>query len=88
LIGLLLLAFVSVKATSFEAVADLEEVLDASVHHNKKVLQLLKSTVEDQTGDYYHSSFNRLAYLVDTWGPRLWGSETLELVIKELEAEI
>lgn len=32
-----------------------------------------------------HSSWNRLAYLTDTYGPRMWGSEVLEMAIDEMK---
>ncbi len=35
-----------------------------------------------------HSALKRTAYLVDTYGPRLWGSETLELAIKWVRDEL
>jgi carboxypeptidase Q len=35
-----------------------------------------------------HSALKRTAYLVDTFGPRLWGSETLELAIKWVRDEL
>ena len=41
----------------------------------------LKASIEDQTGIFYHSAYERLAYLSDTYGPRLWGSDALESVI-------
>jgi len=28
-----------------------------------------------------HSAYDRLAYITDTYGPRMWGSMTLEQVI-------
>ena len=32
----------------------------------------------------YHGSYTKLAYLTDTFGPRLWATLPLELFIKEL----
>ena len=30
---------------------------------------------------FKHSAYDRLAYITDTYGPRMWGSMTLEQVI-------
>ncbi len=30
---------------------------------------------------FRHSAYDRLAYITDTYGPRMWGSMTLEQVI-------
>ena len=38
---------------------------------------LLKSKIEDRNGQFWHSAYNRLAYISDTYGPRMWGSNTL-----------
>lgn len=48
----------------------------------------MKEVVEDPLSIFHHSAFDRLAYIVDTYGPRLWGSETLELVIQDLASQI
>jgi hypothetical protein len=45
------------------------------------LVKLLKTKIEDQKGIFWHSAFNRLAYISDTYGPRMWGSSTLETVI-------
>ena len=37
----------------------------------------LKTNIENQTGDFYHSAYNRLAYISDTYGPRMWGSQAV-----------
>ena len=44
----------------------------------------IKSVIEDKNSDFYHSAYERLAYLSDTYGPRMWGSEALEQVIHEV----
>ncbi|MCB0370965.1 MAG: hypothetical protein KDD45_16475 [Bdellovibrionales bacterium] len=41
----------------------------------------LKSNIENTTGNFYHSAYNRLAYISDTYGPRIWGGQVLEMVI-------
>lgn len=41
------------------------------------LVKLLKNKIEDKNGLYYHSAFNRLAYISDTYGPRMWGSDAL-----------
>jgi carboxypeptidase Q len=33
---------------------------------------------------FKHSAYDRLAYISDTYGPRMWGSKTLETVIEEM----
>ena len=47
-------------------------------------VQHIKANIENQTGDFYHSAYKRLAFISDTYGPRLWGSQTLEIVILEM----
>lgn len=49
-----------------------------------ELVKLLKANIEDQKGPFYHSAYDRLAYISDTYGPRMWGSETLEIVISEM----
>jgi carboxypeptidase Q len=49
-----------------------------------ELVKFLKANIEDQKGPFYHSAFSRLAYISDTYGPRMWGSETLEMVISEM----
>lgn len=44
----------------------------------------LKTNIEDPKTDFYHSAYNRLAFISDTYGPRVWGSQTLEQVIFEM----
>jgi carboxypeptidase Q len=50
------------------------------------LVKSLKASIEDQKGIFYHSAYNRLAYISDTYGPRMWGSNTLETVISEMAA--
>jgi len=52
-----------------------------------EIMSLLNSTVSANP-DFKHSAYNRLAYIVDTFGPRLWGSETLEIAMRELYNQI
>ena len=35
-----------------------------------------------------HAAYNRAAYLVDTYGTRLWGSDSLDLAIKDLHSQM
>lgn len=37
-----------------------------------------------QLSPFKHSAYDRLAYITDTYGPRMWGSMTLEQVIYEM----
>ena len=58
-----------------------------AVHTEKDYTEFvkdLKANIEDKNGPYYHSVYNRLAYISDTYGPRMWGSQTLEMVIAEV----
>lgn len=48
------------------------------------LVKFLKSQIENKTSGFYHAAYNRLAYISDTYGPRLWGSQTLEMVISEM----
>jgi len=45
----------------------------------------LKAKISDPKGKFYHSAYNRLAYISDTFGPRVWGSDVLETVINEMK---
>jgi len=47
------------------------------------VVKFLKSQIENKTGTFYHSAYDKLAYITDTYGPRMWGSQVLEMVISE-----
>ena len=38
------------------------------------LVNFLKQKILDPSSSFYHSAFNRLAYLSDTYGARLWGS--------------
>lgn len=44
----------------------------------------IKSAIENPKLPFWHSAWERLAYITDTFGTRMWGSESLELVIKEM----
>ena len=44
----------------------------------------IKSIIEDKNSHFHHSAYERLAYISDTYGPRMWGSEALEQVIHEV----
>lgn len=48
------------------------------------IVNQLQASIQNQTGLFYHSAYERLAYISDTYGPRLWGSEALESVILEM----
>jgi carboxypeptidase Q len=47
-------------------------------------VKFLKTQIENKNGPFYHSAYNRLAYISDTYGPRMWGSQVLEMVISEV----
>jgi carboxypeptidase Q len=44
------------------------------------ILRLINQTVSNNS-NFTSASYNRLAYVVDTFGPRLWGSENLQAAI-------
>ena len=37
----------------------------------------LKKNIEDKDGPFYHHVYNTLAFISDTYGPRMWGSQQL-----------
>lgn len=41
------------------------------------LVNLLKTKIADPKGIFRHSAYNRLAYISDTFGPRMWGSNAL-----------
>ena len=48
------------------------------------MLNKLKKAIQDKDGEFYHSAYKNLAYISDTYGPRLWGSQALEDVISKI----
>lgn len=38
-----------------------------------------------KTPDFMHKSYERLAVMTDTFGPRMWGSQVLEMAIDHLK---
>lgn len=50
------------------------------------LVNLLKTKIADPKGIFRHSAYNRLAYISDTFGPRMWGSNALETVITTMAA--
>ena len=46
----------------------------------------LKDKIENNP-KFHHSAYNRLANIVDSYGTRLWGSQTLEMVINEMRRQ-
>ena len=37
-------------------------------------IQTIKKSIEDPISIFYHSAYERLAFISDTYGPRMWGS--------------
>lgn len=37
----------------------------------------IKSSIQNSSSVFYHSAYERLAYISDTYGPRMWGSKAL-----------
>ncbi|CAD8184848.1 unnamed protein product [Paramecium octaurelia] len=52
------------------------------------VIQQIRETIKNPYSPLYHSSYNRLAYYVDTFGPRMWGSEDMADSVDALVQEI
>ena len=50
-------------------------------------VKAIKEAVYNNT-NFKHQAYKRTAYLVDTFGPRLWGSESLELAIEWVKEEL
>ena len=46
-------------------------------------MALIKESVSNNP-TFKHSAYNRTQYLVETFGPRLWGSENLEAAIQHM----
>lgn len=44
----------------------------------------LNDSIHNQKLPFYHSAWERLAYITDTYGTRMWGTDTLEQVIREM----
>jgi len=42
----------------------------------------IKANIEDKDGDFYHKAYEHLAFISDSYGPRMWGSPVLEMVIR------
>ena len=51
------------------------------------VVKMLKAKIQDQSDIFWHSAYKRLAYISDTFGPRMWGSQVLESVIDEMAVQ-
>ena len=61
----------------------------ATVHSEKDYtdfVKKIKDSIEDKSSIFHHSAYERLAYISDTYGPRMWGSKALEQVIHEVFA--
>lgn len=41
------------------------------------LVKFLKDQIQNKSSPFYHSAYDRLAYISDSYGPRLWGSQTL-----------
>ncbi|CAD8099986.1 unnamed protein product [Paramecium primaurelia] len=54
----------------------------------QQVIQQIRETIKNPYSPLYHSSYNRLAYYVDTFGPRMWGSEDMADSVDALVEEI
>lgn len=52
---------------------------NATIDYSKQVLKIYDAVTKNP--QFRHASWNRLAYIVDTFGPRLWGGAALELAI-------
>lgn len=52
----------------------------------KDKIKMIQNAVKNKTSDLHGSSYKRLALLVDNYGPRLWGSPSLELFLMDLHS--
>lgn len=59
-----------------------------SYHDNytEIVASILNAVANDTS--IKHDAYNRVAYLVDTFGPRIWGSRPLELALEHMRDEL
>lgn len=58
-------------------------LLISSVCDEKDYTDFVKDLADKMTTPRFkHSAYARLGYITDTFGPRMWGSTVLELVIK------
>ena len=48
------------------------------------VVLTLNSAIKNKSGEFYHKAYDRLALWSDTFGPRMWGSDVLEMAIKDV----
>lgn len=55
----------------------------SSTANYTSIVEQIVSSVNSK--DFKHMAYQRTAYLVDTYGPRLWGSESLELAIDNVK---
>jgi carboxypeptidase Q len=56
------------------------QILSAEKNYTN-VIQDLQAAINNSRLLYKHFAYDQLAYVVDTFGPRLWGSSNLEYVI-------
>ena len=47
-------------------------------------IELIRTTVKSENSELHHLAYNRLAYIVDSFGPRMWGSKSMALALEEL----
>jgi hypothetical protein len=50
----------------------------------KDKIKMIKDAVKNTSSELNGASYKRLAQLVDNYGPRLWGSPSLELFLMDL----
>ena len=60
--------------------------LESTVDYSSAVAAIDAAIKNDPT--LRHAAFKRAAYLVDTYGPRLWGGDSLELAIKDMYSQM
>lgn len=52
------------------------------------VVASIKQTVLDPESPHHHAAYKNLAYISDTYGPRMWGSENMAVALEYLKTEV
>lgn len=60
-----------------------QELSEMTLLDIRKSLKLINNTISNNP-DFSNQAYEKTAYIVDTYGPRLWGSEVLELAVRDM----
>ena len=52
--------------------------------NKEQVLERIRLAVKTNTSKHHHKAYDTLAYYVDTFGPRMWGSKSMALAVDAL----